>query len=122
MTECLKTFFAPQARLDGTHFSRNRPVSDKALARQLSLADFMLTEAYIEALLVDEELADQVWEAWDAGEIDDSDAFWAWLTAICKARLHTHSWVRQEDLEGDRRRMKPICFSLYMSNSPVPVL
>jgi len=27
----------------------------------------MLTEAYIEALLVDEELADLVWEAWDAG-------------------------------------------------------
>ena len=25
----------------------------------------MLTEAYIEALLVDGELADQVWEAWD---------------------------------------------------------
>jgi hypothetical protein len=25
----------------------------------------MLCEAYIEALLVDEELADQVWEAWD---------------------------------------------------------
>ena len=31
----------------------------------------MLTEIYIEALLVDEELADQVWQAWDAGEIDD---------------------------------------------------
>jgi len=29
----------------------------------------MLTEIYIEALLVDEELADQVWEAWDVGEI-----------------------------------------------------
>jgi len=27
----------------------------------------MLTEIYIEALLVDEELADQVWEAWDKG-------------------------------------------------------
>jgi hypothetical protein len=25
----------------------------------------MLTEIYIEALLVDEELADQVWEAWN---------------------------------------------------------
>ena len=31
----------------------------------------MLCEAYVEALLVDEELADQVGEAWDAGEIDD---------------------------------------------------
>ena len=34
----------------------------------------MLTEIYIEALLVDEELADQVWEAWDAGEIDERTA------------------------------------------------
>ena len=32
----------------------------------------MLTEIYIEALLVDDELADQVWEAWDKREIDDS--------------------------------------------------
>ncbi len=36
----------------------------------------MLTEIYIEALLVDEELADQVWEAWDKGEIDDQVAWW----------------------------------------------
>ncbi len=38
----------------------------------------MLTEIYIEALLVDEELADQVWEAWDAGGIDDLMAWLAW--------------------------------------------
>ena len=38
----------------------------------------MLTEIYIEALLVDEELADQVWDAWDAGEIDDLTAWLAW--------------------------------------------
>ena len=38
----------------------------------------MLTEIYIEALLVDEELADQVWEAWDSREIDDSGAWLAW--------------------------------------------
>ncbi len=36
----------------------------------------MLSEIYVEDLLVDEELADQVWEAWDTGEIDD------WLTVI----------------------------------------
>ena len=37
----------------------------------------MLTEIYIEALLVDEELADQVW---DSGEIADLDAclMWRW--------------------------------------------
>ncbi len=34
----------------------------------------MLTEIYIQALLVDEELADQVGEAWDAGEADDQTA------------------------------------------------
>ncbi len=38
----------------------------------------MLTEIYVETLLVDEELADQVWEAWDKGEIDDLVAAWAW--------------------------------------------
>ncbi len=39
----------------------------------------MLTEIYIEALLVDEELADQVWEAWDAGDADDETACIAWM-------------------------------------------
>ncbi len=39
----------------------------------------MLTEIYISALLVDEELADQVWEAWDARLIDDVTAWLAWL-------------------------------------------
>ena len=34
----------------------------------------MLTEIYIEALLVD----DQVWEAWDKGEIDDQVASTLW--------------------------------------------
>ncbi len=35
----------------------------------------MLTEIYIEALLVDEDLADQ---AWDKGEIDDRVAWLGW--------------------------------------------
>ena len=38
----------------------------------------MLYEMYVEALLVDEDLADQDWEAWDAGEIDDAAAIIAW--------------------------------------------
>ena len=38
----------------------------------------MLTKLYIEALLVDEKLADQVWESWDKGEIDDAIACTAW--------------------------------------------
>ncbi len=37
----------------------------------------MLTEIYIEAL--DEELADLVWEAWDAAELDDETAGIAWM-------------------------------------------
>ncbi len=39
----------------------------------------MLTEICIEALLVDEELADQVQEALMAGEIDEATAFLAWF-------------------------------------------
>jgi hypothetical protein len=39
----------------------------------------MLTDIYIEALLVDEDLADQVFEAFEAGEIDDCAAYFAWL-------------------------------------------
>ena len=39
----------------------------------------MLTEAYIKALLVDEESADMVWEAWDVGLIDDELVTITWL-------------------------------------------
>ena len=41
----------------------------------------MLTEIYIEALLVDEELADQVWEVWelwDAGKANDETTCITW--------------------------------------------
>jgi len=44
----------------------------------------MLTRLYIEALLVDEELADQVWMAWDQGEIDDLGACIAWLRTVSR--------------------------------------
>ena len=46
------------------------------LARTLP---FMLTEIYIEALLIDPYLADQVWELWDARVITDDLAGWAWF-------------------------------------------
>ena len=42
----------------------------------------MLTELYIEALLVNEELADLVWEAWDQGEINDEAALMAWILTV----------------------------------------
>ncbi|MEE8576912.1 MAG: hypothetical protein V3T31_06625 [candidate division Zixibacteria bacterium] len=46
----------------------------------------MLTKIYIEALLIDEDLADQVWEAWDEGEVNDKSAFLAWMLIVmlCK--------------------------------------
>ena len=46
----------------------------------------MFTEIYIEALLVDEAQADQVWEVWDAGEIDDQMALIVWLKVTDNGR------------------------------------
>ena len=42
----------------------------------------MLIEIYIEALLVDEKLADQEGEAWDAGVVNDQVAWLAWWLMI----------------------------------------
>ena len=42
----------------------------------------MLAEIYIEVLLVDKELADQVWDAWDKAEIDDQVAWLAWWLMV----------------------------------------
>ena len=47
----------------------------------------MLTEIYIEALLVDEKLADQVWERWDNGEIDDQIAWLAWWVQSNRTKM-----------------------------------
>ncbi len=46
----------------------------------------MLTEIYIEALLVDEDLADQEWEAWDKGEIDDQVGWLGWWLITLNAK------------------------------------
>ena len=45
----------------------------------------MLTEIYVEALLVDKDLADRVWELWDAGLIPDELAMWAWCILAVEA-------------------------------------
>ena len=47
----------------------------------------MLTEIYIQALLIDERMADQVWDAWDMGEISDFWAAWAWWTIAASAAV-----------------------------------
>ncbi len=49
----------------------------------------MLTQMYIEALLVDKELADQVWEAWDAGEINHAVAYTPWILIAVAWRRST---------------------------------
>jgi len=51
----------------------------------------MLTEIYIEALLVDVELADQVWEAWDAGEIENQLTVLAWWLIADSANIGRQS-------------------------------
>ena len=42
----------------------------------------MLTRLYVEALLVDQSLADDVWEAWAADKIGDRVALWAWWAIV----------------------------------------
>ncbi len=51
----------------------------------------MLTDVYIEALLVDKELADQVWEAWIVGELNESSAYAAWLSNGSSDRFRSSS-------------------------------
>jgi len=57
----------------------------------------VLTEIYIEAVLVDEDLADQVWEAWDKGEIDDAVAIWAWCLITLNAKQSDNFLLRLKD-------------------------
>ena len=57
------------------------PLKDRKFYR---IIDARRTEngRYIAALMVDEELADQVWENWDAGTLNDTAAFIAWMLII----------------------------------------
>jgi len=45
----------------------------------------MLTEIYIDALLVGEDLADLVWKAWAAGVIGNELAMISWLLIAMSA-------------------------------------
>jgi len=49
----------------------------------------MLIEIYIEALLVNEEMADQVWELWNARIIPDDVAAWAWCILAASGSIFT---------------------------------
>ena len=55
------------------------------LSNAMSHPHAMLTEIYIEALLVDEDLADQIWAALMAGEIDDLMALMMWVRIVWQA-------------------------------------
>ena len=64
----------------------------------------MPIEVYIEVLMVDEELADQVWEAWDKGDIDDQVALLAWWLLANKyqdAETMTDEELRQLGVDPD---------------------
>ena len=49
----------------------------------------MLTKLYIEALIAEKSLADQVWVLWNAGDIADGLAAWAWFT-LAKPELEKY--------------------------------
>jgi len=61
------------------NFSTNSPDSKSAFGLEAGHSQAMLTEIYIEALLVDEELADQVWQMWTSGQISDDVATIGWV-------------------------------------------
>ena len=66
----------------------------------------MLTEIYIEALLVDEDAADQVWEAWDSGEIDDQVAWWL-ITLNVQQPGQSSTKLRYNNESATMRRATP---------------
>ncbi len=68
----------------------------------------MLTESYIEALLVDEDLADQVWEAWDADETDDQVAWLAWWLIASGPKLTFVTRRVRLSSTGLLERLRPI--------------
>ncbi len=49
----------------------------------------MLAEIYIEALLVDEDLADQVWVAWFNGNVTNAHAALMWLIIVVSIGSYT---------------------------------
>jgi hypothetical protein len=60
------------------HFSSTRPEMAGAFLAHAIQYWAMLTNPYVDAIIADPDLADQVWELWYAGEITDDLASWAW--------------------------------------------
>ncbi len=80
MTTIRETFFAPQAKLDGTHFSKNRPFSDKVIipqsghARRMSCIRCDLSAIIEQTRPPDPELVDLIEQAYLEGKIDSKRA------------------------------------------------
>ncbi len=73
----------------------------------------MLTELYIEALLVDEDLADRVWELWRVGIIPDGLAEIAWsLLASRTAALPPKAAVGLISCRGAANDPKRTCIAI----------
>ena len=66
-------------RMPTPHFCTNHRYWLHAISAWAGHSAATLIEAYIDALLVNEELADLVGEALDSGEIDSQRAHTAWL-------------------------------------------
>ena len=60
----------------------------------------MFARLYVEALLVDENLADRVWELWDAGIITDGVAAWAWWLVLSEQRLISRIPRMRDEITG----------------------
>ena len=60
----------------------------------------MLVEIYIEALLVDANEADRIWDSWNMGRLDDRQALHAWTRVYQRVDpVAPHSGI-QPDFEG----------------------
>ena len=64
------------------HFHSNQPYLADAVPDQSIQHQALLIRLYVEALVADEALTDQVWELWDAGVISDDLAVWAWFIVV----------------------------------------
>lgn len=91
----------------------------------------MFTELYIEALLADEVLADQVWELWHAGIItnDEAEGFWLRLAGrfhrprVCRHSEYHRCPVVTLERKSDAwiRQMTRFRFLLYLQLNPVSI-
>jgi len=73
----------------------------------------MLTDIYVEALLADEKLADQVWEAWDGGFLSDQVALSYWILfasggVAMRAYHFTSTGHALDDLRNSRLKIATI--------------